>query len=246
MPWARRYRGGYRRPYASRFRSRGFRRRTFRRRFRSRRIRGNPVMPSAFPRNRIVKLRYVQPFELDPANGVAFASQIFSASSIFDPDQTGSGHQPMGHDQWATWYNKYCVIGSKISVRATTISSTAAGAAFGVRTIDLASSGHTTVHGLMETPTARSRLYTPNTNAPTPPGVTATYSAKKWWNLANVKDNQDRIGASFGSDPSTQVYFHCFYGQNAPGGIGDMPAINFLAKITYIVLLSHPRELAQS
>ena len=30
-------------------------------------------------------------------------------NSIFDPDLSGTGHQPLGHDQWATFYNRYRV-----------------------------------------------------------------------------------------------------------------------------------------
>jgi len=31
-------------------------------------------------------------------------------ASIFDPNYTGVGHQPYGHDEWATRYNQYAVI----------------------------------------------------------------------------------------------------------------------------------------
>lgn len=35
--------------------------------------------------------------------------QDFKANSIFDPDQTGSGHQPLGRDQLSALYNQYIV-----------------------------------------------------------------------------------------------------------------------------------------
>jgi hypothetical protein len=34
----------------------------------------------------------------------------FNLNSIFDPDRTGVGHQPLGHDQWSAFYNRYRVL----------------------------------------------------------------------------------------------------------------------------------------
>lgn len=38
----------------------------------------------------------------------------FAGNSLYDPDISGTGHQPLGFDQWSAFYNKYCVTGSKI------------------------------------------------------------------------------------------------------------------------------------
>lgn len=40
----------------------------------------------------------------------------FAGNSLYDPDITGVGHQPLGYDQWTPLYNKYTVFGSKIEV----------------------------------------------------------------------------------------------------------------------------------
>lgn len=240
MPFRRRtFRRPYR-PYRSRRRFGGSSRRRFR--FR-RRIPRNPVMRTAFPASRIVKMRYIENFTIDPAGSTAFASYVFKANSIFDPNHTGGGHQPMGRDQWATFYNHYTVVGAKISIIGITNSSSTP-AVFGVRTIDLATTGHTTLHGLMETPTVSWRFAQVSSNGNVPKPAVAKYSAKKWFNLTNVKDNHYDVGAGMGSDPVNPVYFYCFYG--AHDGSTDLPQIYLVAKITYIVLFANPRELAQS
>lgn len=41
---------------------------------------------------------------------------VFTLNSIFDPNFTGVGHQPIGHDQWAAFYNRYRVTGVDVDV----------------------------------------------------------------------------------------------------------------------------------
>lgn len=57
---------------------------------------------------RYVKLTYNTTINLQ--NGAAaHAAHFFKCNSIFDPDDTGLGHQPLGHDEWANLYKKYLV-----------------------------------------------------------------------------------------------------------------------------------------
>lgn len=61
----------------------------------------------------VVKMKYTDIISLSNfAVGQDF--HIFRAASIFDPDFTGTGHQPLGHDQWATLYQRYRVLGCKL------------------------------------------------------------------------------------------------------------------------------------
>lgn len=45
--------------------------------------------------------------------------QVFRLNSIYDPDLTGTGHQPVGRDQLATLYDKYRVFAVSYSVEVT-------------------------------------------------------------------------------------------------------------------------------
>lgn len=40
----------------------------------------------------------------------ATSRYLFNLNSIYDPNRTGIGHQPYGHDTFATMYNRYRVI----------------------------------------------------------------------------------------------------------------------------------------
>jgi len=66
-----------------------------------------------FPDKFRTKLRYCDTIAWV---GGAQASNTFRLNSIYDPDLSGTGHQPMYHDTLALVYGKYRVLGAKIKV----------------------------------------------------------------------------------------------------------------------------------
>jgi hypothetical protein len=60
---------------------------------------GMPLWVSPFPPLRTVNLRYVDKYVLAEGAAGAGALQKFTPSSLYDPDNTGAGHQPMFFDQ---------------------------------------------------------------------------------------------------------------------------------------------------
>ena len=52
------------------------------------------------------KLKYVENIVLSSAAG-AVGRNVFSPQNMFDPNQTGTGHQPMFWDQFIALYDKY-------------------------------------------------------------------------------------------------------------------------------------------
>lgn len=69
-----------------------------------------------FPKQIITTIRYCDVLALN-VSSLATASQNYRANGIFDPDSTGTGHQPMYRDQYAGIYDHYVVLGSKIEVK---------------------------------------------------------------------------------------------------------------------------------
>jgi hypothetical protein len=72
-----------------------------------------PALP--FEDRRRVKLMYVENFT---RTGVIADTYAFSGNSVYDPNATGTGHQPRGFDQYGALYEKYRVLSSQITVRA--------------------------------------------------------------------------------------------------------------------------------
>ena len=88
---------------------------------------GYPVMPGvfnvprqfAFPSNIITRMRYAA---VKPMTSTTLTGNVWRMNSIFDPDLTAAGHQPLYYDQFAGIYNHYTVIGSKLTCKFTRIS----------------------------------------------------------------------------------------------------------------------------
>ncbi len=71
-----------------------------------------PRLP-LFPQRTRRLLRYEESIAFTGTSG-AVAAYVFTANGLFDPNITGTGHQPMGFDQMMLFYEHYTVIKSRI------------------------------------------------------------------------------------------------------------------------------------
>lgn len=106
--------------YAAQTRSRASRF-TRNRNYRTRRTRTLRMFRNPMASSRVkTTLRYCTNIQLDPkpeALGVTGSNLWqFGANGLYDPDITGTGHQPMYFDNYAALYRQYRVTRSKISV----------------------------------------------------------------------------------------------------------------------------------
>lgn len=63
-----------------------------------------------FAQRYITKMKYAEQVQVTGPGLGGLAAFRFNLNSIFDPNQTGIGHQPYGHDTMAGLYNRYRVI----------------------------------------------------------------------------------------------------------------------------------------
>jgi len=63
-----------------------------------------------------VKLPYYEPALSRTGTLGAITNYFFSANAVYDPNVTGTGHQPMGFDTMMLYYEQYTVMASKITV----------------------------------------------------------------------------------------------------------------------------------
>lgn len=67
---------------------------------------------TGFPQRMFVTLPYVTQ-QRGNSGVISQVDQTFNLGSVFDPDFTGTGHQPRGFDEWAAIYGRYRVWGVK-------------------------------------------------------------------------------------------------------------------------------------
>lgn len=214
-----------------------------------------PVIPSAVVTaasgsHRTLRFRYCSAISIDAAATV-FGKYTFSANSLYDPDVTGTGHQPLGYDQWSEFYNHYTVMSSKISVtfvcRETVSPSTLDDAVVGICLMDDNSIPFADVNTMREQGRARFK-YMSSRLSVGPQTVTHTYDARRFHGVKDPEDNsalQGRMGNfGTGGPPGDQAMFILFVGPQD----GATDANNYLCNVTidYIARLKEPREFTQS
>jgi len=77
-----------------------------------------------FPDKMTFKHRYVDVVQIASVTG-ALGTYRFACNGLYDPNITGTGHQPLWFDNMAAIYNHYQVIGSRCRVTITDYSTTA-------------------------------------------------------------------------------------------------------------------------
>lgn len=199
-----------------------------------------------FPKSKLVKLRYVQIFTLN-ATSVAPAVQVFRANSLYDPDQTGTGHQPANFDRWTNVYDHYTVIGAKITAKFLPNSgSNVNPAIMGIALSD----GGTSVAGSSTEDILERKLTASNKDSvgiinayqglkP----VSAFFSASKFFGKPNssiIGDGQykGKMGnTGTGSNPTEGAFFEVFATaiDNEPG------AMKCIATVDYVAVLTEPK-----
>lgn len=198
---------------------------------------GRALLPlSGFPDSKLVRLRYVETINITEAV-LATANHLFSCNSIYDPNTSGTGHQPYGHDQWAALYNHYEVLGSKIRVLASSASATGVGVIVGIQLSDDTSVAINT-NELMENNKSKYRICV----AGNPP----TVLTQKWSQRRHFpgKRGDDNLSAMFGANPSEQMFYNIYLGSG--NTTSAMSPVSLQVQVDYIVKVYERKQFSQS
>lgn len=197
-----------------------------------------------FPQTKIVKMRYTQAFSLASSAG-SVAGQSFYANRVYRP--SGLAHDAIGWDLWKTLYNSYVVIGSKMTVRI--CGNSYSGSVTVPLWINTALQDDISFsydfETLSEQGGCKNKLWCPGSANNS--YLVQTYSPKKFFNIAQVKDNIDNLGATFvGSPPTGPTRVAYFHVQQQPVDKTANSTNWYVVTIDYIVLMSEPSELSKS
>lgn len=198
--------------------------------------RGNYPMPTTW----ITSHRYCQVVSIDPSQGVA-AAWAFSANGCYDPDISGTGHQPMGFDQMTTFYNHYEVIGSKIRITPH-LAGEGAGFNYGIKLDDNGVLSTGDLNGVLELPMNNWKSWAgPYTSRGDGFEVTNSFSRSKFF---GEKAGDRETWGDAGSNPTDQAYYLVWLSPlTSLQNIGSVPVT---VTIEYIVKWHEPKDLSMS
>lgn len=191
---------------------------------------GMGPMWDPFPAQAQAIMRYSQVVSLNPSAGLT-APYLFRANSIFDPDYTGIGHQPYGHDTYASIYNHYSVAKATITMSP----ASSANSIYGISLTD-----DTTVQADYDTIRETKGTKMGICNQSVAPTVVQVYSDKQNFS----KTVSQPTSALFGASPAEVMYFHIWSEGTSSTVEGNN--VDYLITISYIVNMWELKDLGQS
>lgn len=203
----------------------------------------NTVMPLKYK----FSTRYVETQGTLNSPPGTLAQYMYSANGLYDPDISGTGHQPIGFDQMMQFYNHYTVIACKIKVMiyndsdsndvivALDLNDNTPSAP---NMSTLIENGSVKWRRLARQGNDGSQIQNPRSSCVLSKGV----SIRKYFSRKVMSSDQLRGNA--GSNPNDQVYFKIYVG-NAMGS-ADAVSIRFTVQLDYIAILSEPKDIVSS
>jgi len=199
-------------------------------------VRSMPI----FPDHKVVKLFYNDTATITSSTVGIAGVYVFSANGLYDPNITGTGHQPIGFDQMMAFYNHYTVRVSRLIVTFRSLTANYGGWAA------VAQKGTST------TVTTASQVIEDGYVVFAPLGIPSSsacvrkfesrHDVGKFQGMRAFVDNPDLSG-DLSSNPTEQTYFHLSYWNDADN-TNIAAAINVL--IEYEAVFREPRPLTQS
>lgn len=226
-------------------------RRAFRRRaaYRLRRRRARRSLArlgrAVVPNSRLVKFSYSDVIYMGGigTNTVNFHS--FCANGIWDPDATGGGHSVSGMAEWASFFDKYCVLGAKITCTPVPTSGMN-DMLFGLG-IHTPAQYPTTREEMLEDINGKTRVLRGSLDNANLVSLTAKYSPRKFWGIKDTTDDLVQwasMGTSPtapGTNPTSLAFFHLTSVNFGPGN----PQTGYYIKVNvqYIVKMAKKRAI---
>jgi len=194
--------------------------------------------PMPFPTRMLAKLKYVE--TITATNPLASIAQFWMrANSIYDPNPAVGGHQPYGHDTYATIYNQYTVLSSKCTFLPSQSSAVLNGFTWGGGISDDTS---TTANQdtWMERPTYKREMSMQNAG----PGAKPLTIYWDRFKRFPSPDTWTQLSSNFGANPAEQEYFDIIVQMNSQGVA--VPNMFFVVEIEYTCEFYELKDLGNS
>lgn len=201
-------------------------------------------VPRSVSDSQIVVMPYAEAITMTGAGGGIPAEFFYRCNSIFDPNATGVGHQPLGKIEWGFFYNHYVVLSSMIEVTLTSQGATTADQGYlSVYTQDL-NTASTTYLLNIENSRFKPKCFGAIGAGNATVVAKAYYDTKRFFGVKDVRDNIAHLGALMTASPQEEAFFRIHVDPiTASTTLGT---VSVLVRIWYKVLLTEVKQLGQS
>lgn len=185
----------------------------------------------------IVRLKYHEDWS---SPGTTY-DYVWNLNSIFDPNRTGTGHQPYGHDQYLTFYNRYRVYRVSFTLCVSALSANenyklSIGASNDVNTYSNPSLA-------AESPSFFTRIVS---NA-TPIIIRGNYYLPAVTGVTTTQyKTDDRFQSQFGASPTELIVMHIVSSAVGTDAAPDIGKLAYSLNLVYHCELFDPNTLGQS
>jgi len=190
------------------------------------------------------RLRYVESYTLTSNSGAA-AKQVMRMNSLFDPDFTGTGHQPYYFDQLSALYKRYVVRGCKLVAEfsmipsAITTTNPSGPGLIGVVSDDDGTTS-TTLSTLLESSSCRHQLISGANGGPAVKTMTLFYSPEREIGLPWTDDT---VSAGVTANPSKPWFGTVFF---AEAGLATQSSVIVKLTMEFFVTFSERKDVSGS
>jgi len=188
------------------------------------------------------KMLYQDTLQLDSGAGGALAVDQYSCNDIYDPYVAAGGHQPRGFDQINSFYKKFYVTSSKITINVVPTGdvTTNHGIVYGCNLRTVNDTKETDYIDYIEQGNCKYR--TTDINTANPP-IVMTWSARKYNNIRDVALKQNMTGTGT-SGPTEGAYYDIWCGP--ADRATNTAGWSFVCLIEYNVTWYEPTDMTRS
>lgn len=196
-------------------------------------------------RTRKATLRYAEEIDLD-ANAGSYDSYTFSANGLFDPNITGTGHQPKGFDQLMTLYGRFYVTRSRIKVTPKFLGS--AGNPSWMAIVLSDSTSLTNINSLTELSESsfRSRMFASGAQTTTAGGDVMTLGCDIKQYAGSNPATDSLFQGSVANNPNKQLFYNIVQVAVGEVDVVDPAQRYLLVEIEYDAVFFEPRSFIVS
>lgn len=217
------------------YKKRPYRKKTYKRK------KKRTVSPSYPLSNKFLfKTRYVEINQtLDPGIGGIPVTRVYRLTSLFDPNYSGAGHQPIGFDQIMPMYDHYTVIGARVKVTASNLDrdpqililQVKDGISLSTNITEMIENGRTNFKTLGGVESSASQKT-----------LTANFSSKRFFSRNPMASDKNQ--GTISSSPAENAFLHITVAPTTDGDNTEKVIYSII--IEYIAMLTEPKQLTSS